>query len=110
MYAKLSACRYVYNSVLKNIKDPLIAEIMCGKDRAENLKLKLDGVQCSDEERSRYSALMALDTDLVIFVRLEMDLTFDDATKKIVGLSLKGIMTSVQPAKINCSSCTHTSE
>lgn len=103
LYMKFTDSRFIYESVLKTIKDPLIHEMMCGKNRTENLQEKINTAPRSEEERARYAALLQSDVDLLIYVRLEMDITFDDVTKRIIGLDFKGQMTSLHPAGIDYS-------
>lgn len=109
LYMKFTDSRFIYESVLKTIKDPLINEMMCGKNRSENLQEKINTAPRSDEERQRYAALLQSDIDLLIYVKLEMDITFDDVTKRIIGLDFKGHMTSLHPAGIDYSPATDVS-
>lgn len=95
VYVKFTDCKTIYDSVAKSVTDPLFRALF-GTHRAQS---GLHGRAISDasgEVKNERSALVNSDEDLTVYVRLDMVLTIDDATRKVTEFILDGQVTSMK--------------
>lgn len=88
--------KLVHDSVISAVRDPILKPLvkMSHKDM---LKMKVDSCPKRHDNGDAMYALIDTERDLVVYVFLEMILTFNDRTRKVVDLELTGWVTSIQP-------------
>jgi hypothetical protein len=93
MYFKYTDCKRLNDSLRRTIRDPMILHMITTRDNkliesiAANAKMQ-------DEERRRLSLLIDSEEDLVMYGRMDLQLTFDAYSKKVTGLSFVAHLTS----------------
>lgn len=94
MYFKSTDCKLLNNSLRRTILDPTVLHMITARD--DRLKGEIASYgNLSDEEQQRMVSLVDSDEDLVIYGRMDLQMTMDSHTKKVTGLSFNAILTSV---------------
>jgi len=89
--------RLVHDSVIKTVHDPLLQPIINMSHR-DMIKMKIDTCPNRHNNADEMYSLVETDRDLVVYVCVEMVLTFNDRTRKIVDFHISGHVTSILPA------------
>lgn len=97
IHIKFTDSKAIFDAVAGSIPDPQVAHLI-SRDRKENLIHKLTRFERQDDLQKHYLALAELDVDVVVYFHLNMNITFDDVTKKITGMGFAGRLTSMQIA------------
>lgn len=98
IYLKCTDNKTITESVARNVKDPVCAGLFT-MNRAERMKLKISSVDRTEEERQRMVELADSGEDVLMYVRLNLTLTFNDVTKKITSMVSNGQVTSMHAVK-----------
>jgi len=96
MHCKYTDSKVLYDSLVRTGRDPRLLNAL-PVNRKDYAKVKIGTMPATDEEKQRNLALIESEADLIMHVRIDMVLTFDDFTKKIVKMHFSGQTTSVQP-------------
>lgn len=99
MHCKYTDNKILYDCAVRSDKDPRILRVLPA-NRKEYAKIKIGTMQATEEEKERNMALIEAGVDLIMHVRIDMVLTFDNYSKKIVKMHFSGQTTSVQPVDI----------
>lgn len=94
IHMKFTDCQAIYDSVARNVIEPQLKH-MVPADRKDALRYKISTTDKTAEEKSGYEALVDSGVDLLLYIHLFMDITFDDASRKIKKLHFHGSMTSL---------------
>jgi len=98
VYLKATDNKTITDSVARTVKDPVCASLFT-MDRAERMKLKTLAVERTEEERLKMIELADSGEDILVYVRLNLALTFNDVTKKITSFVCNGQVTSMHAVK-----------
>lgn len=98
VHMKFTDCKFIYDSVVRSAKKALVGCHMISQDRTENIIHKLNMQERPEELQKRYIDLAKSEVDLVVYVHINMVLTFDDFSKKVTALGFRGRMTSMHAA------------
>jgi hypothetical protein len=98
VHMKFTDCKFIFDSVVRSTKDAIADCHLISQDRTENIIHKLNLQERPEELQKHYIELAKSEVDLVVYVHINMVLTFDDFTKKVTKLSFKGRMTSMHAA------------
>lgn len=100
-YMKFTDVRRIYDSVASSVTDPLFTPLFSQK-RDEKLRngLKVGSPKRTEAEEQRLISLVEADADILLFAAMDIVVTFDGVTKKIVGLDFIGRVTSIETVDI----------
>ena len=98
VYLKATDNRTITDSVARTVKDPICAGLFT-MNRAERMKLNLAAVNRTEEEKLKMIELADSKEDILVYVRLNLVLTFNDFTKKITSIICNGQVTSMHAVK-----------
>jgi hypothetical protein len=94
MYFKFTDCKRHNDSLRRTVRDPTILHMITTRDNSLIESIAANS-NMQDEERQRLSSLIESDEDLVIYGRMDLQLTFDAYSKKVTGLSFIAHLTSM---------------
>jgi len=94
IHMKFTDSQMIYDSVARNVIEPRLKH-MLPANRKDALRYKISTSDKTAEEKSGYEALVDSGVDLLLYVHLFMDITFDNASRKINKLHFHGSMTSL---------------
>jgi len=100
VFMKGTACRSIYNSVTSRLARPEVHPLLApafGNNREDSIKRALCRINLSAEESTTLKAQVETDSDLLLYVRVDMIFTIDDLTKKITQIRVDDRITSVKP-------------
>jgi len=97
-YLKFTDVKSIYDSVVDKITDPLFLALF-SKQRTQRLKNGLEGgvEQRTEEEQRALTAMVESGADVLLYGAVDITLTFDDVTKKIVHMGFETKLTSLLP-------------
>lgn len=97
-YMKFTDVKSVYDSVVNTITEPIF-QTLFSKKRTLRLKDGLEGgiEQRTEEEQLALTEMVESGADVLLYGALDITLTFDDVTKKIVHLGFETRLTSLLP-------------
>jgi hypothetical protein len=102
MIMRSSDYKKIHQAVIPTVKDPHLAELL-QKPRKDALRRKLEYCTQGPEEMERYNALVEAEADVVMDMRMDLVLTFDDVTKKVTSLEFTNAkLLNMQPALCPC--------
>lgn len=88
--------RLVHDSVINSVHDPVLVPIVKMSHR-DMIKMKIDTCPNRHNNADDMYSLVETEGDLVVYVCMEMVLTFNDRTRKIVDVDFSGHVTSMLP-------------
>lgn len=94
IHMKFTDCQTIYDSVARSVVEPQLKH-MVPTDRKDTLRYKVSTMNNTAEEQARYSALVESGVDLLLYVHLFMDITFDNTSRKIKKMHFHGSLTSL---------------
>jgi hypothetical protein len=92
-YFKYTECKFITDSVRSMTKDPLSLELL--ESPMEKLKRGLRFETKTEDEQKDISAILDSGRDVVVYGRVDMTVTFDPCSKKVVALGFAMHLTSV---------------
>jgi hypothetical protein len=103
IYKKFTACRAIYDAVARDTKfnsaddgSGMLHDIRVG---ARKLFLNCDGTQeVGREEQVR--RMVEANIDVIVYLRIELAITFDDVSKKVTKLKFAPVLTSLQASDV----------
>ena len=98
MYKKFTDCKLIVDSVKRNFCDREVVLLFPTGSRADHFKQKLKMDNMAESKRQRYCAMVESDEDLLVYMKIRFDITFDDVSRKIVSMAFVAEFTSVHPA------------
>mmetsp|Transcript_101553 Transcript_101553/g.199219 ORF Transcript_101553/g.199219 Transcript_101553/m.199219 type:complete len:289 (+) Transcript_101553:70-936(+) len=96
VYSKFTACKPIYEAVARTDMDPCFVPVF-GVTRHSSIQKLLDLHTRSEEEAHNFMEIINTDSDLLLYLHLELIFTINDTTKKIIQYEMKGRITSVKP-------------
>lgn len=97
MYKKFTACKFIYESVARTTKDKVFAPRMC----QFGLKGNCIAEEMDEPTVTAVEALVDQADSFLVYMRIDVVITFDDMTKKIVSMHMKPVLQSVQPSDLD---------
>lgn len=95
VFFKSTESKAVTDGVKRATKDPLFSSVF-HLSRNDRLKQRIREMKdLSAEEEHRLCDLVDSDVDLLVYVHLYMNITFDDITKKVTAFDVGGMLTSM---------------
>lgn len=94
IHMKLTDSRFIYDSAIRHSKEPELIRKM-PVDRQICLRHKIGTMSQPQEVLNQYYAWVDADLDLLLYAHVLMDITFDDATRKITHIHFHGDLTSM---------------
>lgn len=88
---KFTDCKTIYDSVVRNVHESQLKHMV----PADLLRYKISTMDKPEEVQNQYHALVDADTDLLLYVHLYMEITFDDYSRKITMLHFHGSLSDV---------------
>lgn len=104
VHAKYTECQAIINSVRRQAPrlQPM-EQLFLGAISDENLKERLKKQPIPESEKERIGKLMDERTDVVIYLKVNVTIAFDNLTRKITELHFGEQLTTVQRSAFNCS-------
>lgn len=101
-YMKFTKCRAIYDAVARMMHHK--PDSMCFKHTwQEHMRSKIEQDDRPQEEKDRFLALIERDCDLVVYSKMELELTVDDNTKKVKYFNVRITMTNMEEANYDTS-------
>jgi hypothetical protein len=97
VYKKFTACKAIYDSVARSSKRsdcPTLCEIRKTMSCAQN--------HASPVKTEELHRLLQAEATVTVYTRLELVITFDDVTKKVVHLRCTPVLTSLHAGSVDC--------
>jgi len=95
LFIKYTACKAIYDSMARVTKDALFDPMFTVREAS--MKRGISRGDIPENEKRQYYARLQTDEDLLVYVKAEMVLTIDEATKKVTRFALRGRITSIEP-------------
>ena len=96
-YMKFTDVKQIYDSVAHSVTDPLFMPLFSQK-REEKLRngLKIGSPSRTEEEEQRLISLVEADIDILLYTAMDIVVTFNHVSKKIIGLNFVGRVTAIE--------------
>jgi hypothetical protein len=95
MYAKLTICWKLHEAVKRMLTDPT-QHVLLACFSQESLLASINNLPCCDTTQERLAAMLLRKVDIEAYVRTDLVLTIDEASKRVAALHLDSWPTSVQ--------------
>lgn len=99
MYFKFTDSQVINNSMARTVTDSMFSP-MFSRRRSSRFEDNMDLASKSEQERRAITAIVDSEVDLIVYGKIDLKLTFDDTSKKVVGIDFLCEFTSLSTTEI----------
>lgn len=99
MYFKFTDSQVINNSMARTVTDSMFNP-MFARRRSSRFQDNMDMSSKTEQERQALTAIVDSDVDLVVYGKIDLKLSFDDASKKVVGIDFLCEFTSLSTTEV----------